>query len=312
MRWEGDLFEVIEAEPCGAGMRYRLALWEDRHTVRVVEAYERASEEARWAEQANRRAAVRIRRWSLLLAPVLGHLPGSVQKRMEGEFGVPARAMTIASALPLFTLGVLGLLATQIAAFGGGAVLLPWLASRPYLAIYLFAESALRLFVAFLQEEPAGSLIGVILYEAWKQWRTPRGAGGERPLPERPMEPRPAWKPGDSYRMLEPLLSLLSPGEQAILEERFGFDPRKWGRLGAAAISVVALSNVAVSLLRLAGGIDSVWDLLWLLAGGYFLAEQVHRWRELAKDRPAGSALGALVRPIAKGLFQDGRPAERG
>jgi hypothetical protein len=167
--WGESVWEVVEAIPDPAGsVRYRLEPWEARHTIRRIEPYDEASERARETEQRRRRDAVRRRRISLLFAPVLGHLPAHVQRRMESEVGAPARAMTTASALPLMVLGILGTLGFLIFAFGGGDALPGWLVVPLPLALFLFVESSVRLGIAFLQGEPAGSLPGAILYALWR------------------------------------------------------------------------------------------------------------------------------------------------
>ena len=77
---------------------------------------------------------------------------------------------TIASAAPLLVLGALGVLGFLLAALGGGNALqgLPILPLP--LSLYLFCESAIRLGLAFLQEEPTGSLAGVTLYALWRRF----------------------------------------------------------------------------------------------------------------------------------------------
>lgn len=180
VRAEGEIFEVVEAlaEPSG-GVRYTLRPWEDRHTVRVLERYDAESEGARLREAERRQGALRLRRTSFLLAPLLGLLPAEVQQRMEEECGAPARAMTIASALPLFALGVLGLLAVLVDFAGGGAVFAGWPILPLPVALYLAVESALRLGIAFAQDEPAGSLVGILTYRAWQALAgRRRGASG--------------------------------------------------------------------------------------------------------------------------------------
>lgn len=170
VRWAGRVYEVLEAVPDAAGgVTYRLAPWEDRHAIRVIESYDAESEAAREAEQRRRRRAVERRRVAILLAPLLGHLPGSVQRRMESELGAPARAMTIASALPLLVLGMLGLLGFLVSSFGGAVALDGWPILPLPIAAYFFAESALRLGIAFLQGEPVGSVAGTLLWGLWRK-----------------------------------------------------------------------------------------------------------------------------------------------
>ena len=168
--WEGDIFEVVSAEPIADGrIRYELAPWRPEVAIRTLEHYDVASEAARASEQHSRGQAVRRRRLSILLAPLLGHLPGSVQEAMEHEFGAPANAMTAASALPLLALGMIGLLG-QVAQLGGGSLAPLPQPSLP-LSLYLFGESALRLALVATQSRPAGSIPGALLYEIWKRAR---------------------------------------------------------------------------------------------------------------------------------------------
>lgn len=312
VEWEGKVFEVLESSPLPDGsVRYRLAPWDDRHAIRVIEPYDAPSEDARSREQGDRQASVQKRRLSILFSPLLGHLPGPVQERMESEFGAPAVAMTVVSALPLLVLGVLGYL-FHLAAFFGGSLLpasanpsdaghaLPWTPPLP-ISLYLLCESGLRMGAAFLQGRPLGSLPGVLGYKIWRALRglpatTAHSFGAVAPSPERVAR--------DRYRMLEPLLALLSTEEQELLERRFGLDVLRWGRITVIVLLVVSISNILVSLAAFSGGSAYFGDFLWLLSGTYFFVEQLRRRRELQAGRPAGSALGALVRPLARKLLR--------
>jgi hypothetical protein len=170
VKWDGEIFEVVTAEPVADGqIRYELARWRHEIAIRSLERYDRASEAARAGERRWREQAVRRRRLSILLAPLLGHLPGPVQEAMEQEFGAPANAMTAASAFPLLVLGIVGLLGQMAQMFGGSLAPLPQ-PSLP-LSLYLFGESALRLALVATQSRPAGSIPGALLYEIWKRTR---------------------------------------------------------------------------------------------------------------------------------------------
>jgi len=299
VRWDAELFEVVEVlAAADHSVRYRLEPWDSRHAIRVVETYDAASEENREREQDRRRTAVRLRPLSWLLAPLFGHLPGAVQERMEGEFGAPARAMTILSALPLFVLGAYSLFASrfrlEFLLLGGDPPLLVWMADHPGLSLYLAVESGVRLAVAVGQGNPMGSLAGVVAYEVWLRLRHRKA-----PAPTRAAAGRPRWKTADSFKMLEPLLSLLTPAEQESLERRFGFDCLKWGRRGAWLLLVVAALNLVISAGALAQGRAGFWDLFWLAAGAYLAAEQIARLGQLRRGKPAGSILAAVVRPLA-------------
>jgi len=159
----------VEAQPLpGGGTRYRLAPWDARNAIRTIEAYDARSEAARAGVRAFRRDAVRHRRLAILFSPILGHAPGRVQKAMESEFGAPAAAMTIVSAIPFFVWGILGLV-SFVAGIAGAGPIFEHLPPVP-IAAYFAAESALRIGSA-LHGEPMASAAGFLLHAAWSQFR---------------------------------------------------------------------------------------------------------------------------------------------
>jgi hypothetical protein len=300
VEWQGGVFEVLRTEPQADGsIRYRLAPWEEAHAIRRMERYDAASEVARGAEQLDRRERIRRRRLSILFAPLVGLLPGETQKRMEGEFGAPAVAMTIASALPLAVAGFLGLFDHLLRSVGGGLGL-PEVLTPPFpVAIYLCMESALRLASAVAAGEPMGALPVVVAAMAWREARAPGSGsrGRSRPLPDAERDAL------DRFRMLEPMLSLLAPEEQRTIARRFPFDPIRWGRITSWALLIVGVVEAGASLVSLFVGRLGIADAAWLLAGGFLALEQVRRLRILRSGSPAGSVLGVLVRPLARPLF---------
>jgi len=170
--WEDRIYEVLAAEPRSDGtMRYRLAPWEEAQAIRSFERYDAEAERTRSVAREDLAAGIRKRRWSIVLAPFAGLLPGSVQKSMERDFGAPALAMTISSALPLFVVGFLGLFRNLLEVAGGRLGWPAWVAPPATIAVYLFVESALRLASAIAGGEPMGSLPFVIAYTAWKEAR---------------------------------------------------------------------------------------------------------------------------------------------
>lgn len=169
--WDGVLYEVLEARPLASGeVLYSLAPWDDAQAIRTLERYDPATEAARAGEQLGRANAVKKRRAAILLSPLLGHLPGDVQERMESEFGAPATKMTVASALPLFVLGVLGAFGAFAQAVGGSFEPLPELPLP--LSIYFALESYFRLSSVATASRPMGSIPGTLLYEVWRRVRT--------------------------------------------------------------------------------------------------------------------------------------------
>jgi len=170
--WEDRIYEVLAAEPRSDGtMRYRLAPWEEAQAIRSFERYDAEAERTRSVAREDLAAGIRKRRWSIVLAPFAGLLPGSVQKGMERDFGAPALAMTISSALPLFVVGFLGLFRNLLEVAGGRLGWPAWVAPPATIALYLFGESALRLASAIAGGEPMGSLPFVLAYTAWKEAR---------------------------------------------------------------------------------------------------------------------------------------------
>jgi hypothetical protein len=311
IRWETELFEVVEAvsHPDGT-TRYRLEPWPDRHAVRSIETYDEGSEAGRPRQRALDRRSIAHRRLAIVFAPLLGHLPGPVQERMESEFGAPAVGMTIASALPLFALGLVSLLFSLASAygtglFGGGGRLesggraIPDFLPLP-LAAYLAVESGFRMGAAFLLARPMGSVPGALFYEIWR-------AVGGRPAVSAPrfrgLPASPERALQDRFRMFEPLLALLTPSEQNDLERRFGMETLRWGKITAILLLTVGGANLLASLALFAAGAGGVGDLVWLVAGVGLTVEQITRLREIARGRPAGSVLGALVRPLAGKLL---------
>jgi hypothetical protein len=311
VRWGTGLFEVVEAiAQLDGTVRYRLEPWPDRHVVRAIQSYEAGTEAARRQERTDHDRNIARRRLARVLSPLLGHLPGPVQERMEGQFGAPAVAMTVASALPLFALGFVSSLFSLAAAFGEGFSVgmsglenarrsIPHLLPVP-LAVYLVVESGIRMGVAFHQARPIGSLPGTLIYELWRIARgQPRvSLDSFRSLP--PSSERALL---DRFRMLEPLLALLSPTEQELLERRFGMETLRWGKITAILLLAVGGLNALASLASLAAGLGGFGDALWLLAGAALSAEQIGRLRRLARGQPAGSVLGGLVRPLARNLL---------
>jgi hypothetical protein len=296
--WCDRIFEVVAADPmAGGAICYRLVPWPEAHAIRTLQQYDEAAEAARDAARAEESRGLRHRGFSILLAPLAGLLPGHVQRQMEREFGAPARAMTISSSLLLFALGIVTLVFGFSAAVGGaigqsgrpGGPTLPLL-----LGIFCLSESSVRLASAWLLERPMGLLAVEIPYALFRRDR--------RRLA--PLEPPPGTLRKDRYRMLEALLALLPPSEQARLTREFGFDALLWGRRTALLLGIVAGLNAAVAVLNAVYGAGSAADGIWFLAGGLLAVEQAMRLARLRAGKPAGSVLGAFVRPLARPLLE--------
>jgi hypothetical protein len=298
--WQERIYEVRVAEPLpDGGARYRLAPWEEGQTIRRFERYDEDSERGRAAARVDAETGARKRRLSILLAPLAGLLPGTVQKAMESEFGAPATGMTVSSALPLFVIGFLGMFG-HILGMAGGTLAWPgWVAPPLPIALYLFGESALRLASAIAGGEPMGSFPVVVAHAAWKEARGEGTAHSTAPPSEKDRE----QSLRDRYSVLEPLLSLLPTPSQRVLEVRYGFDAARWGRITAGVLLAVGALNAIASLAVIAAGRGDLLDGIGLVVGGFLAAEQLHRLRVLSRGEPAGSVLGALIRPMAAPLL---------
>ncbi len=300
--WEERLFEVLAAEPRpDGGTRYRLAPWEDGQAIRRFERYDADAESGRESARRDLASGIRKRRWSIVLAPLAGLLPGSVQKRMEHEFGAPSLAMTVTSALPLLGIGFLGMFRHLLSVAGGAIDWLWWLAPPLPIALYLFGESALRLASAVAGGEPMGSLPVVVAHAAWKEARgessAEKLAAGDAAATDR------AQALHDRYQVLEPLLSLLPAAAQRELAGRFGFDAIRWGRITSWILLVVGILDALAALGVIADGRGNLGDFLGFLIGFLLAAEQLSRLSRLRRGEPAGSVLGMLVRRLAAPLF---------
>jgi len=298
--WEGEFFEVLEVRPRGSGVRYVLAPWDERHAMRVVAAYSEESEIARARERADIAARADRHVYILLVAPLAGSLPAHVQERLEREYHVSARYLSLASALPLWIAGWIALILLFAAGIGRARSLpLPVLV----FGVYLLAESSARLVVCVAQGRPIGTLVGTLLYEAW---RRAKALAVGTPLPKEKavwdVESDATQDVLDRYHVLEPFAGLLSVDDQACLVERFGFDSHRWGRVEAIFLLVMFGPLAIASVWGALSAFEAV-DIPRVAVFGGIAFEQIVRLRKLAAGRLAPSVLGVFVRPFARKLL---------
>ena len=297
--WGEEYYEVVEASAAqGGGVRYVLAAWRDEHVFRVFETYDDESEARRIADF---NAASKQRRHSgavWLLGVIFGHLPAPIQNRIANEYGRAAHRMTLISIVPSqILLGVCVWFYVDARMKQTSSIIPQWMW---ILAMVMLADSAVRFLVVMLQSRPQGSLPGTLIYFVlWKL--APKRFPS--PIEERGravfmIEPDEAIALQDAIEMRAPLFTLLSPPEQHLLAERFGFEYRKHATAPAVIILIGALLGVVSSYVKVAdsGGLSA---LLSLFVAGALTIEQILRLVSF-KRGPAGSMLAPLVRPFVR------------
>ncbi len=303
--WDEQYYEVLSADllPAG-GVRYVLAPWPDNHAIRQFQPYNEESE-TQLAEDFER--AKRQRKHSALArltAIFVGHLPAHVQMHLANELGLFPHRLTLWSILPV-------IVATGTVVYIGVDSYMRDVPNPiPDLVIvftaFMLAESAFRYLVAMTQQRAMGSILGTFVYLFYWLLHPNRArlvspfvfAKGEGIVSTLP--PSAEVEQRDMLEMRGALLTLLTPAEQALLADRFGFDYRKhaygitWSILVCAALGVASMLPKASS---------SISAFVSLLCAGFVVLEQTMRLFAF-KRGPAGSVFGPLVRPFMRDLLR--------
>jgi hypothetical protein len=292
--WEEQYFEVVDARalPQG-GVEYVLEPWREHHVMRVVEAYDEPSETARQAEHRAHLARETGRKTANLLALFTGHLPAVVQNRMAEELGLLPVRLTVMSILSSYALVVAGILWMVNAKMHRATPPLALVLATAFLGV----ETTARFLVAWTQNRPIGSSIGLFAYIAWWLLTGRRGTSPfavEKGFSVRIGEAPEDVAMRDLLTLREPFLTLLSPAEQQRLAERWGYDYRRHASGIAIGILVFAAMGIASSLYRGA--------FVALLVACAVAGEQMVRLVVLRRG-PAGSMFGVLVRPFVRKLL---------
>lgn len=286
--WDEVLFEVIAVEPLANGIRYTLAPWHDQHTVRASERYDDETEARRLTDRRAAHARERQRRTANLLGVFTGHLPAIVQEHLASELGIVPARLTFLSILGELVV----LTAILLALVHAFMDIRPW-TGLALVAVAFGAEVLTRFFFVMTQARPIGSPYGMLLYTIWYAI-----AGGVSPFAvakghdvrfELPPSEEVAAR--DALHMREPLITLLTPAEQARAAERFGYDFRRTARTVAVLILTFAILGVITSVR--AHAISS------LIVAGALAIEQIVRLATL-RHHPAGSILAFVARPFVR------------
>ena len=305
VRCDEKYYEVVAANATTAGIRYVLEPWREEHIMRVVDSYDEASEAQRAADHHEVVRRDRGRLSANLLGIFTGQLPGPVQERMGNELGIWPARLTLISIIPAMIFVGLVVNIYVHRKMEQEAPLPFWIL---LVAGYLLIESAIRFLVAMTQNRPLGSLAGFLGYTAF-YLVAPNRKNLIRPVEEASktllmVEVSEDVGLQDRFQLIEPLLTLLAPAEQDRLAGRFGFDYRKMASTVAAIILVFGVLGVGTAAISLAEG-GRLSPILSLLISAGLSAEQIVRLRSL-RHGPAGSVLGALVRPLARKLLAAG------
>lgn len=300
--WEEQYFEVLTAEVAReGGVRYVLVPWQEENVIRVFDQYDAESEARRVADYNHALTQRKVSAILPLFGMILGHLPAPVQNRLANDYGMAAHRMTLISTVPSLVLlgGCVWLyVGSRLEMRASPVPFWLWL-----IALVMFADSVVRYMVVMLQNRAQGSLPGTFVYFVlWsiapKRFPSPveeRGRAVFMLAPDEEVALR------DAIEMRAPLFTLLTPAEQQRLAERYGFEYRRHATGPAVVILVCALLGAVSSWVKVADS-GSVSALLSLIVAGGLTIEQVVRLRALRRG-PAGSVLGAVVRPFVRGYL---------
>lgn len=306
VQWDESYFEVIAVQSAAeGGVMYVLEPWRDDHVMRSFQHYD-AETEARL--EADYRVAEAQRKKSLLTSlsgMFFGHYPRHVQDHLQNELGVTPSRITLASCIP--SVALLGICVWLHSDAKVDRELSPvpfWLWP---IALFMFAESALRFFVAMSQNRGMGSLFGAFAYIAFwyitpnrDKWPSPYETSRGNKIFTLP--PPDDVELRDSLEMRAAWFSLLSEAEQKHLADRYGFDYRKHAPGLAWVILVCATLGAVSSYVKVADS-GSFSALVSLIVAGVLAVEQIRRLIAF-KHGPAGSFLGIIVRPFVRRFLE--------
>lgn len=304
--WGEAIYEVVAVEPQAQGeaVRYVLEPWRDECAIRVSDRYDGETEDQRYAEYRKLVAREQKRKGAVLIGFLAGHLPAPVQEEMASELGLFAHRMTMMSVVSMFVLitALIVGMAQQLVHH------MPVYPSQVILTGFLVVENVVRFHLAWSQNRPIGSILGVLVYSiayaaGWKRGmisplRTPKGHSVYV------REEAEDTKLRDAFHVREPLVTLLTPAEQARFAERFDYDYRRHSSKVAMICLVFALAGIFSSL-RTLGLRPGLGAFLSLLCAGLIAIEQLLRLSAF-KRGPAGSVLGVLARPFTNSLRPPG------
>ncbi|HKO58590.1 MAG TPA: hypothetical protein VJ276_22175 [Thermoanaerobaculia bacterium] len=291
--WEGECYEVLQAEPLPIGWRYTLALWESAHAIRVSDRYDEESEAERVAEHQRELLRERRRRTANLLALFTGHLPAAMQNHLGSELGILPARLTLISTITDFLIVAAAVLYSVHLRMTFRIV-----PSWAFLAVFYFGiQLTVRIAIAALQNRPIGTVFGLIAYAFVPKAAVDPMKGNAVPITDATEDQALQ----DLVVLRAPLLTLLSEREQVRIARRFDYDYTRHASNVAAVLLMLAILGSVTSW-------NTLHDEVRLTAVASFLTaiavavEQVCRL-VILRQHPVGSILAVLVRPLVKRLI---------
>jgi hypothetical protein len=155
--WNDQPYEVVSRRAAGAGDQWVLKPWHGEDAMRVVLRLDDEFVNEMASDALAERTGGRNRVATLVLMPILGLAPGSVQRQWQNEWFFPAERATWVSAILELLGGGFGVVQAAALAFGGEWFLPPMLRFLVFIGPFLAIEGLFRM----AQQEPIGSVLGL-------------------------------------------------------------------------------------------------------------------------------------------------------
>lgn len=159
--WRDRPFEVASRTNMGSGHQWTLRPWDDAGAMRDVYRLDSEAVGAEARRAAADRQGGRNRLGTLVLLPLLGLAPASVQKQWYGDWLFPAELATWVSSMVELLGGGLGVVQALALAFGGDWFLPPLLRFMTVVGPLMCIEAIGRMILVAGDQEPVGSLLGL-------------------------------------------------------------------------------------------------------------------------------------------------------
>jgi hypothetical protein len=154
-----DAYEVVAHQRSTRGESWTLEPWPQHEVMRGVVTLGEEWVSRCAHEVALERRTGRLRPWMLLVSPLLGSAPASLQSHWEIRWGFPAVTASVLSALGELVVATFGIVHALSSSLGGSGILPRWLGWIGVLAPALAVEAIIRLKHATAVSEPVGTAL---------------------------------------------------------------------------------------------------------------------------------------------------------